>query len=56
MREIHQRYGWPGIALTGYGMEEDIRRVTESGFGAHLVKANRHHAASRHHRATPRGD
>jgi len=38
MREIHQRYGWPGIALTGYGMEEDIRRVTESGFGAHLVK------------------
>jgi CheY-like chemotaxis protein len=38
MREIHQRYGWPGIALTGYGMEEDIRRVTECGFGAHLVK------------------
>ena len=38
MREIHQRYGWPGIALTGYGMEEDIRRVTECGFRAHLVK------------------
>ena len=38
MREIHQRFGWPGIALTGYGMEDDIRRVTECGFGAHLVK------------------
>jgi CheY-like chemotaxis protein len=38
MREIHQRYGWPGVALTGYGMDEDIRRVTECGFGAHLVK------------------
>ena len=38
MREIRNRHGWPGIALSGYGMEEDVRRALESGFGAHLVK------------------
>ncbi len=26
------------VALTGWGQEEDIRRTTESGFDAHLVK------------------
>jgi DNA-binding response OmpR family regulator len=38
MREIRRRRGWPGIALSGYGMEDDVRRALESGFGAHLVK------------------
>jgi PAS domain S-box-containing protein len=38
MREIRSRRGWPGIALSGYGMEDDVRRALESGFGAHLVK------------------
>jgi two-component system CheB/CheR fusion protein len=28
----------PGIALSGYGQEEDIRRSKEAGFGAHLTK------------------
>jgi PAS domain S-box-containing protein len=28
----------PGIALTGYGMEEDIRRSREAGFTAHMTK------------------
>ncbi len=28
----------PAIALTGYGMEEDIRRSREAGFSAHLTK------------------
>ena len=28
----------PAIALTGYGMEEDIRRSREAGFAAHLTK------------------
>ena len=28
----------PAIALTGYGMEEDIRRSREAGFTAHLTK------------------
>jgi CheY-like chemotaxis protein len=27
-----------GIALTGFGMEEDIRRSGEAGFSHHLVK------------------
>jgi CheY-like chemotaxis protein len=27
-----------GIALTGFGMEEDIRRSYEAGFQHHLVK------------------
>jgi CheY-like chemotaxis protein len=26
------------IALTGYGQTEDIRRATEAGFDAHLIK------------------
>ena len=26
------------IALSGYGMEEDLRRSLETGFSAHLVK------------------
>jgi len=30
--------GLPGIALSGYGMEEDIRRSSEAGFQVHLVK------------------
>ncbi len=27
-----------GIALTGFGMEEDVRRSREAGFREHLVK------------------
>ena len=27
-----------GIALSGYGMEEDLRRSQEAGFSSHLVK------------------
>ncbi len=28
----------PGIAMSGYGMEEDVRRSREAGFTEHLVK------------------
>lgn len=38
MRELKARHGLSGIAITGYGMEEDIRRGREAGFLAHLVK------------------
>ncbi|HEX2644301.1 MAG TPA: ATP-binding protein [Thermoanaerobaculia bacterium] len=38
MREITARYGLPGIALSGYGMDEDIRRSLEAGFCLHLTK------------------
>jgi two-component system CheB/CheR fusion protein len=39
IRELRQR-GWtgPGIVLSGYGQEQDIRRSREAGFAAHLVK------------------
>ena len=38
MRELVRRYGWKGIALSGYGMEEDVRRSREAGFARHLTK------------------
>ncbi len=38
MRELRQRHGLNGIALSGYGMERDIRNSLEAGFSAHLVK------------------
>ncbi len=38
MRELSQRYGLKGIALSGYGMEEDIQKSLEAGFERHLTK------------------
>jgi two-component system CheB/CheR fusion protein len=38
MTELHDRYGVKGIALSGYGMEEDVRRSLEAGFERHLTK------------------
>ena len=38
MRQIAGRYGLPGIALSGYGMDEDLRRSREAGFTMHLTK------------------
>jgi PAS domain S-box-containing protein len=38
MRELRERYGLAGIAVSGFGMEEDLRRSRESGFLEHLVK------------------
>jgi len=38
MTELRTGYGLPGIALTGYGMEEDINRSQAAGFVAHLTK------------------
>jgi len=34
----HGRYGVRGIALSGYGMEEDVRKSLEAGFDRHLTK------------------
>ena len=33
-----ERYDIRGIALTGYGMEEDIERSQNAGFHVHLTK------------------
>jgi signal transduction histidine kinase/ActR/RegA family two-component response regulator len=38
MRELAGRHGLRGIALSGYGMEEDVRQSREAGFDRHLVK------------------
>jgi CheY-like chemotaxis protein len=38
MRELVARFGLRGIALSGYGMEDDVRRSREAGFECHLTK------------------
>ena len=39
MQELRRRgNALKGIALTGYGQEEDVRRSKEAGFSAHLIK------------------
>ncbi|HTO77467.1 MAG TPA: MASE1 domain-containing protein [Thermoanaerobaculia bacterium] len=38
MQTLHQRHGLRGIAISGYGMEEDRRASQEAGFVDHLVK------------------
>ncbi len=38
MEDIGARYQMRGIALTGYGMEQDLERSRQAGFSAHLTK------------------
>jgi PAS domain S-box-containing protein len=38
MKELRERFGLKGIALTGYGMEQDVGHSLASGFVAHLIK------------------
>jgi CheY-like chemotaxis protein len=39
IREIRKQYAdLPGIALSGFGMEEDVRKSKEAGFVEHLTK------------------
>lgn len=38
MRELHARLNLRGIALTGYGMEQDVARCRSAGFVTHLTK------------------
>ena len=38
MKQIKERHRIPGVALTGYGMEDDLRRSSEMGFAEHVVK------------------
>ncbi|HEY1718313.1 MAG TPA: chemotaxis protein CheB [Verrucomicrobiae bacterium] len=38
MRELCERYALKGIALTGYGMENDVQSSLAAGFVAHLTK------------------
>ena len=38
MARVRATYPLPAIAMSGYGMEEDVRRSHEAGFSEHLVK------------------
>jgi CheY-like chemotaxis protein/anti-sigma regulatory factor (Ser/Thr protein kinase) len=38
MREIRSRYMMKGIAMSGYGMDEDLRKSRDAGFSDHIVK------------------
>lgn len=38
MRDLRDRFHLRGIALSGYGMPDDIERSRDAGFAAHLVK------------------
>ena len=38
MVQLRERHGLRGIALSGYGMEEDLERTRKAGFIAHLIK------------------
>ncbi len=38
MRGLHTQHGLRGVALTGYGMEEDMEKSRAAGFIAHLTK------------------
>jgi two-component system CheB/CheR fusion protein len=38
MSELSGRYRLSGIALSGYGMEEDVRKSRQAGFARHLTK------------------
>lgn len=38
MRELHERKGLRGIALSGYGMENDVATAHAAGFSDHLTK------------------
>jgi PAS domain S-box-containing protein len=38
MSAIRDQFGIKGIALSGYGMEEDLRKSKDAGFADHLVK------------------
>ncbi len=38
MELVRKKRGVPGIAMSGYGMDDDLRRSREAGFTEHLVK------------------
>lgn len=38
MKELKARYPIKGIAMSGYGMDEDLRKSREAGFSDHIVK------------------
>ena len=38
MRKLQKKFNLPGIAISGYGMAEDVKRSKDAGFSFHLTK------------------
>jgi CheY-like chemotaxis protein len=38
MRQLAQKHNLRGVAISGYGMEEDLAQAKQAGFFAHLTK------------------
>ena len=38
MHQVKSRFAIKGIAMSGYGMEEDVRKSRDAGFSDHIVK------------------
>jgi CheY-like chemotaxis protein len=38
MKQIRACYPMQGIAMSGYGMEDDLQKSREAGFSEHIVK------------------
>ncbi|MDQ3115337.1 MAG: response regulator, partial [Verrucomicrobiota bacterium] len=38
MEKLRAAHGLRGIAVSGYGMDDDVRRSEAAGFAAHLTK------------------
>ena len=38
IRKVRETRKTPAIALTGFGMQEDVERAQKAGFDAHLTK------------------
>lgn len=38
MRKMKAQYSMSGIAISGYGMEDDLRKSREAGFSEHITK------------------
>ena len=38
MRELKAEFALPGIAISGFGMEQDLENSREAGFAEHLIK------------------
>jgi len=38
MKQLRERYALKGIAMSGYGLDEDLEQSREAGFDEHLLK------------------
>jgi hypothetical protein len=47
MEKLRAKHGLRGIALSGYGLEEDLVRSREAGFITHLIKPVDFHQLTR---------